>query len=187
MAGYKVLSFDGRVGKDGAEVKQSVTGKQYLRFSVANNTYINGQEKTEWFDVKVFDPFLIENVGKLLTKGKYVSIVGVPQTETNVDKNGRVWVNQYVTAYIVSVPNVGKSGDREDVVNMSSGLTVTTGVTQPQVAVPEPQVYQQNTQVAQQVAPQVVQQAVPQVGQNAMPSEDAMTTGKYSFDDEIPF
>jgi single stranded DNA-binding protein len=185
MAGYKIIHFDGRVGKDGAEVKQTVTGRQYLRFSVANNTYINGQEKTEWFDVKVFDPFLIENVGKLLTKGKYVSIVGVPQTETNVDKNGRVWVNQYVTASIVSVPSVGKSGDKDDVVNMSSGLTVTTDVAQSQVAVPEPQVYQPTPQVTPQVAQPVAPQVAQQLGQNVIPSEDVMTTG--SFDDEIPF
>ena len=169
MAGYKIIQFDGRVGKDGAELKQTVTGKQYLRFSVANNTYVNGQEKTEWFDVKVFDQFLIENVTKLLKKGTYVAIVGVPQTETNVDKNGRVWVNQYVTAYMVSVPSIGKRGESDDVVNMSSGLSVTT-------------------QTVQQPAPQ---QAAPQQTVNytptpTVPSEDVvMTTG--SFDDDIPF
>lgn len=159
----KVIHLDGRIGKDGAELKQTVAGKPYLRFSLANNSYSGGQEKTEWFDVKVFDPFIIENKSKFLTKGTYVYVIGNLQTEVNVDKSNKVWVNQYVTASFIDTPTIGLKKDKDDVVNMSSGMPITT------------QNIVQNT--AQQTQTQTV-------------TEPEMTTGFYVNDastDDLPF
>jgi len=162
MADICDVILTGRIGKDGAELKQTVTGKPYLRFSLANNLYTNGQEKTQWFDVKVFDQFTIDNLGKILTKGTPVYVCGSLVCEPNVDKNGRIWQNYYVTAIRVSILNTGRK-DKDEIVNMSSGVSVTTKDTfQP---------------VEQTVTP------APKV----VPTEDAVVMSTGSFDDDIPF
>lgn len=108
----KLITFDGRIGANGAEVRTTRGGKPYVRFSVANNSFINSQEKTEWFDVTSYDPYIIENRVKSLTKGTYVIIQGELNTETNV-KDNKVWLNQYVTATSINIPYLGKKSEDE--------------------------------------------------------------------------
>lgn len=108
----KSITFDGRIGAKGAEVSATRGGKPFVRFSVANNSFSNGQEKTEWFDVTSYDPFIIENKVNSLTKGTYVIIQGELNTETNVRDN-KVWLNQYVTATSINIPYLGKKNDDE--------------------------------------------------------------------------
>lgn len=186
MSGIRVLHLDGRIGKDGAELKQTVAGKPYLRFSLANNYYAGGQEKTEWFDVKVFDPFIIESKKDFLTKGTYVHCVGSFQTDVNVDKNNKVWVNQYMTAYSVETPSIGRKFNEGDIVNMSSGASVTTNATQKQVKeqevqvqIPVPQQFQ-NSAYAQQPQVQPTQVQQPQYATSP-------AAGVYQPEDELPF
>lgn len=106
----KKIIFDGRIGANGAEVRATNGGKPYVRFSVANNSFVNSQETTEWFDVTSYDPHVIENRIKSLTKGTYVIISGQLNTKTNV-KDNKVWVNQYVTAESIDIPYLGKKND----------------------------------------------------------------------------
>ena len=49
----KLISFDGRIGANGVEIKTSKTGSTYATFSVANNSFANGKENTEWFEIAV--------------------------------------------------------------------------------------------------------------------------------------
>lgn len=107
----KTITFDGRIGANGAEVRQTKGGRPYVRFSVANNSFSNGQEKTEWLDVTCYDSFIIENRAKYLTKGTYVIISGGLNSEINVDRNGKVWLNQYVTATTIDMPSFKKKDD----------------------------------------------------------------------------
>ena len=104
----KSITFDGRIGANGAEVRTTKGGRPYVKFSVANNSFANGQEKTEWFDITSYDPFVIENRVKFLTKGTYVIITGTPNSEVNVDRTGKVWLNQYVTASSIDTPSFRK-------------------------------------------------------------------------------
>lgn len=104
----KSITFDGRIGANGAEVRTTKGGRPYVKFSVANNSFANGQEKTEWFDITSYDPFVIENRVKYLTKGTYVIITGTPNSEVNVDRTGKVWLNQYVTASSIDTPSFRK-------------------------------------------------------------------------------
>jgi len=107
----KLIIFDGRIGAKGAEVMSTKGGKPFVRFSVANNSFVNGQEKTEWFDVTSYDPFIIENKVNSLKKGTPVQIVGTLNTEVKV-KDGKVWVNQYVTADKIEFMFLGKSEEQ---------------------------------------------------------------------------
>ena len=80
--------MDGRIGKDGAKVLQSANGKSYIRFSLANDSFVNGANKTEWFDVSCFDPYIVEKRAKYMTQGRYAIIQGVLNSEV-ISKNGK--------------------------------------------------------------------------------------------------
>lgn len=147
----KSITFDGRIGANGAEVRTTKGGRPYVRFSVANNSYANGQEKTEWFDITSYDPFVIENRVKYLTKGTYVIITGTPNTEVNVDRTGKVWLNQYVTANSIDTPAFRKKDDDSTTTQGTNTIndnlstftsttqqTITKTVEAPQVAAPMP-------------------------------------------------
>lgn len=122
----KIIIFDGRIGAKGAEVSATRGGKPFVRFSVANNSYVNGQDKTEWFDVTSYDPFIIENKVNSLTKGTPVQIVGTLNTEVKV-KDGKVWVNQYVTADRIEFNFAGKKDDETQ--NAATSETTVSTVT----------------------------------------------------------
>lgn len=119
----KTLIIDGRLGAD-AEIRQTKTGRSYVRFSLANSGYSNGQNTTEWYDVTSFDESIINNRIKVLKKGSYVIVAGTPRTDVNVDKTNKVWVNQYVNAFSVEL---GASGKRES--NGDSGMVKDGGST----------------------------------------------------------
>lgn len=125
----KNLTFDGRLGAD-AEVKTTKSGKKYVKFSVANNTYSSGDTKTEWFDVSSFDPFIIEKRLNQLKKGRYVIVTGQLEVEANVDENRKLWLNQYVTANSIETPSFG-GAKREDAATeeVPSDLSTYTGGT----------------------------------------------------------
>ena len=131
----KVIIFDGRIGAKGAEVSATRGGKPFVRFSVANNSYVNGQDKTEWFDVTSYDPFIIENKVNSLTKGTPVQIVGTLNTEVKV-KDGKVWVNQYVTADRIEFNFAGKrDDDSQSAATSEASVSTVTGGTQSEAMV----------------------------------------------------
>lgn len=105
----KIITFDGRLGKD-AEVLKTKDGKPYVRFSVANNSFSNGQEKTEWFDILSYDPYIAEKRAQYLRKGTYVIITGPIESVPNV-YNGKMYINYHVRATIIETPRLGRGGD----------------------------------------------------------------------------
>ena len=106
----KQITIDGRVGKD-ATVYKTQGGKSYIRFSLANDSFVNGANKTEWCDITSFDSFMVENRIKFLTKGRYVIVNGTLNSEVH-SKNGTIYLNQYVTATNIEFPSFG--GKKED-------------------------------------------------------------------------
>jgi single-stranded DNA-binding protein len=111
------ITFDGRLGKD-AVVGTAKNGTQYLKFSVANNTFANGEEKTEWFDVTTFNDFIIKQKKDILKKGSYVIVTGGLESEVKT-YNGKIFLNHSVVANEVNVPklssNTANSGPRVEV------------------------------------------------------------------------
>lgn len=124
----KCIIIDGRVGKNGAEIKTSKGGKQYLKFSLANNSFSGGQNKTTWFDVISYEPRLINGIGPYLKKGSCVNVRGDFEVTYNVDQNNKVWINQIITAEAIEF---GQSNRRED--DNSGELSTYTGTTKQQV------------------------------------------------------
>lgn len=159
------ITLDGRIGTGGAKVLQTAKGKSYIRFSIANDTFVNGANKTEWFDVTCFDPFLVENKAKYMTQGRYVIVQGVPDSQV-VNKEGKIYLNNYITANSIDLPSFGTKKEDSPVAQVSTftGGTKSAEVTKPQAqAAPVQEVHQHTAQVAQP-APQpqpVVSQAAP--------------------------
>ena len=135
----KTITFDGRIGANGAEVRTTKGGKPYVRFSVANNSFANGAEKTEWFDVTSYDEYIINNRVKYLTKGTYVIVTGNPNIEVNV-RDGKIWLNQYITASTIDTPSFKKKEDEATTNTVSETVASTfTGGTESQRFSPTPE------------------------------------------------
>ena len=132
----RIISFDGRLGSD-AEVRTTKGGKPYVRLSVANNIFANGEDRTDWFDVTCYDEFIVEKKAKFLTKGTYVIVTGNVTTEVK-PSNGKLWINHYVTATTIDLPRFGKSQPSEDnsqEVSVYTGRTETPTVEEPVIPV----------------------------------------------------
>ena len=141
----KIITFDGRLGKN-AEIKIGKSGKKFIAFSVANNSFSDGQQRVDWFDVTCFDPYLIDRFTdengevRLLKKGAYVIVTGTINSVVNTGNNGNMYINHNVRAITIDKPNVGVGGEyqrkddaEEDVPNVSvyTANTQTQKVEQP--------------------------------------------------------
>lgn len=154
----KTITLDGRIGKDGAKTFQTAKGKNYIRFSLANDTFINGANKTEWFDITSFDQFVVENQSKFLTKGRYIIVQGTLNSEVT-NKNGKIYLNNYVTATNIELPSLGtkKEESNEAQVSTFTGGTKSEEVAKPQ---PAPQVQEAHENTAPATQPEQQQVSV---------------------------
>lgn len=167
----RIISFDGRIGKT-AEVLTAKNGRKYLRMSVANNMFTSNEERTDWFEVTCYDEFIVDKRAKYLTKGTYVIVTGSIVTEVK-PKNGKIWVNHYVTATAIDTPRFGKNQD-----DSSQSY-------QEEQSEPEVSVYTANT------ATQRTYQEAP-VAEPAMPvpsyeSPASFEGTEYDNNDDLPF
>ena len=105
-------SVDGRIGAIGAELGTTKGGKPYIKFSLANNSFSGGQEKTVWHEVTCYDPFIIENKKDKLKKGTWVFVTGVLDVDHRV-KDNKLWINMNVTAYKIDIANSGGQSNAE--------------------------------------------------------------------------
>ena len=144
----RIISLDGRLGGD-AEIKKTKEGREFVKFSLANNYYANGKEVTDWFDVNCFDQFVIQNKAKFLTKGRYVIVTGNIRTELS-DRNGKLWLNHYVTATNVDTPSFGRQKESSESSTEQPTVSVYTGGTKSDMSVE-----------AKEEVPQYVPQYVP--------------------------
>ncbi len=119
----------GRLGKD-AEVSETSNGSQCVKFTVAENDYKGGENKTIWYDVTSYDSFVAKSQIKVLKKGAFVVIVGDVDCRINVGKNGKIYLNYNVIASTIKVPNLGgdrKNNESEDSTDENTVTTITTG------------------------------------------------------------
>lgn len=164
----RIISLDGRLGAD-AEVKKTKDGKQFLRFSLANNYFANGKEVTDWFDVNCYDPFVVENKIKVLTKGRYVIVTGNIRTEVN-ERNGKLWLNHYVTATNIDTPSFGKQKEDNGTTEQTT-VSVYTGGTRSDLATQKTTATPVTTQAPVEV-PTYVPTYTPQTGDDFTNNDD---------------
>ena len=167
----KQITLDGRIGKDGAKVLKTSTGKEYVRFSLANDSFVDGTNKTEWFDVTSFDPYIVSKKSEFLKQGRYAIVQGTWKSEV-ASRNGKIYLNHYVTAVNIELPSFGGKKDDENAAQVSTftGGTKTAGFVQGSVS--EAQQPQVQKQTATPQPQPVVSQAAP---------------AGWSSDDDLPF
>ena len=115
----KQITLDGRIGKDGAKTYQTAKGKTYIRFSLANDSFVNGANKTEWFDITCFDPYVVDTKSKFMTQGRYAIVQGVLNSEVT-NKDGKIYLNNYVTANNIELPSFGNKREESNEVQVST-------------------------------------------------------------------
>lgn len=162
----KQIAIDGRIGKDGAKVLKTKNGKNYIRFSLANDSFVNGANKTEWFDITSFDDFVVEKQAKMLTQGRYVIVNGILNSEVSAN-GGKIYLNQYVRANNIEIPSIGKKDDSTD-----TQVSTYTGGTKSEQTVSE----------AKHEEPKPAPQPQPQVSTASASSSNWSDT-----DDDLPF
>ncbi len=104
------VTLVGRLGRD-PEVRYTQSGKAVANFTLATGDRgPDGEERTEWHRIVVWDR-QAETVGKYLTKGREVCILGRIQSRSWEDRDG----NQRQTTEIVArrVVFVGSRKDNE--------------------------------------------------------------------------
>lgn len=154
----KTIIIDGRLGKD-AEIRTTARGTNYIRFSLANDVYSNGESVTEWFDIYSFDSFIIEKKTEILKKGRYVIVTGTPKFDVNA-KNGQIYKNLSVMATSIDTPSFGsgrKEQDGSEASVINGGASVYS--VKPQA---QPQQFPQQMRPQPTVAPQTQPSYQPQ-------------------------
>lgn len=175
------IMLDGRIGKDGAKVLKSNNGKDYIRFSLANDSFVNGENKTEWFEISCFDPYIVENKSKFMTQGRYAIVQGVVNSEVT-SKNGKIYLNHYVKANNIELPSFGTKKEESNEAQTQIS-TFTGGTRSEQIVTGQPSAAPQPVQeIHAPVAP--VQQTTPQP--QVVPSQ-AVPAGWGNNTDDLPF
>lgn len=138
----RTIIIDGRIGKDGAKVMRTNGGKEYIRFSLANDSFVNGKTKTDWFDVTCFDQHIVQNKAKYLTQGRYVIVNGGINSEVSYKNDGKIFLNHYISANSIEFPSLGtkKEDAAEGQVSTFTGNTESAKIAQQSPANSEPQV-----------------------------------------------
>ena len=121
------VEFIGRLGAD-SEVKTGKSGNQFISFRVATDEYRNGKNEASWLNV-VYTGERAIKMHQWLTKGKAVSVHGVENVGTYVDRNGQVQVSRDVMADRVDFVNVGGSGQTQS--NTSTTTAAPTNIAPP--------------------------------------------------------
>jgi len=104
MASFNKAIICGHLGQD-PRVTVTQSGKTVAELSVATSEKFNGQEKTEWHKVKVWEK-AAEFCRDYLTKGALVLVEGRIETRKWQDKDG---VDRYTTEIIAQrVQGLGK-------------------------------------------------------------------------------
>ena len=119
----------GRLGKD-AEVTTTSGGTRCVRFTVAENIYKSGENKTTWYDVTSYDNFVADHQIKALKAGTFVVIVGDEESKVSVSNNGKVYLNHNVTATTIKIPTISRNnGDGKSVdTNFDTSTTPTMNI-----------------------------------------------------------
>jgi single-stranded DNA-binding protein len=176
----KQIVIDGRLGKD-AVLGTTNTGRQYLRFSLANSSFSKNEgEKTEWFDVTTFSDFDIKYRQNVLKKGSYVIVTGTWRSETSV-KDSKVWLNHYVNATDINVPNLGNK--KETTVPTVEGLIKNIQI-EPAVATPSVQMPTINVPTVQVPTVEARLNAETKV---TAPKPEYTMVNETEVDDDLPF
>lgn len=115
MSDINVITINGRLGND-AQVKYTKSsGNKFLKFTLANNTYFNGDTNVSWFSVMVFGhQNWIGSLEKLLVKGVLVTVQGRFLQNNYENSSGELVKSYFIRAEAVQVMSHTAKKEREE-------------------------------------------------------------------------
>lgn len=105
--------FDGHIGKDGAQFKESEKGNKYLVMDVATDYYENGENKTQWIRVYSTVPKHLGKFGESLKKGSHIKVEGVQRTRAYTGRDGEAHAAVDILATLIEYVKSG-NGKRQE-------------------------------------------------------------------------
>lgn len=109
-----VLNVTGNLGSD-PRIGQTKNGAEIMSFSVADNQFVRGENRTQWWDVITTNPQIIKTFRTTLKKGSFVQVTGSAWTQKETAEDGREFLRRTITLYDIHYVNGGsKHGEGED-------------------------------------------------------------------------
>jgi single-strand DNA-binding protein len=110
-----IVNVKGRLGAD-SELKTSKNGNKYVTMRIAENTYVNGENVTNWFRVTWIGD-RANRMQEHMKKGSFVDVWGELRISSYDNKNGEKAISLDIMA------------DRVDFISSGSGSTQTNEAT----------------------------------------------------------
>lgn len=104
--------FNGYIGKDGAQIKESKKGNKYLVMDVATDYYENGENKTQWIRVYSTVPKHLGKFGESLKKGSHIKVEGEQRTRAYTGRDGEAHAAVEIFATLIEYVKSG-NGKRQ--------------------------------------------------------------------------
>lgn len=118
MAGYNHCCFVGNLGHD-LEIKYTSTGKAVVNARIAVSEKWNGEERTEWINIVLWNK-VAEIAAQYLKKGSKILVAGKLQSREWDDKDGN---KRRTTEILVNQMQMlsGSGGQKQEVENRQPG------------------------------------------------------------------
>ena len=104
------IFITGFLGRDSAS-RETAKGGKFLSFTVGCNDFVNGTEKTQWFDCIWFN--YNTNIAEHLKKGSGVIVVGSLDVDLETAEDGKTYIRRKVNVHNVTFNSSGKKEDGE--------------------------------------------------------------------------
>lgn len=104
------IFITGFLGRDSAS-RETAKGGKFLSFTVGSNDFVNGNEKTQWFDCIWFN--YNTNMAEHLKKGASVVVVGSLDVDLETADDGKTYIRRKVNVHNVTFNSSGKKEEGE--------------------------------------------------------------------------
>ena len=90
-----IITVTGRIGKDGAQIKK-FKEKEVIVFSLAEDAFIKGEQKTIWYDIYLNNARNPEKLSEALKQGRLIMVNGTLRVGTWTTNSGNVLLQQSI-------------------------------------------------------------------------------------------
>ena len=169
---------DGRLTRD-SEVKIDKKGREFLSFTLANNSFSSGAQTTTYFNVVSYNSHDIEKQPNY-TKGKLVVVSGKPNESMTI-KDNKTYLNRNIMAYSIEGGTFISKEETSGTTTYHSVAPSTPTVETPNI--PTLNIGMNNLDQSEQTIRQSIAQSVPQAFQANFDSKEQKINDDY----ELPF
>lgn len=103
-----IITVTDRIGKDGAQIKK-FKEKEVIVFSLAEDAFIKGEQKTIWYDIYLNNARNPEKLSEALKQGRLIMVNGTLRVGTWTTNSGNVLLQQSINVENVTFIRSGGS------------------------------------------------------------------------------